>query len=1299
MTNMLPPKSKYKECPRHILTLGKFDGSAILALLKLGEKHILAKTIAVHMSHTNDPISAMYTIPQEPWDNRLIRNDPRIIFGSSKGFARIYRIKVHDKNNMQSVPVTPIGDFVLYRNEPITHLSGIRLSQNVRSIISMGQDSNKNFGRRKSKTYVVIIQVLGNGLTRLVKYLWPSDIMKNSSTIAKLFLASEDDHYIVTAVFQGHDNKNLIEISSWKFTEKTCTRTLSHIVACNGLNDMIQDIKINDDASGCMILFLDRITYLPIPTESRISETGYTSEDVFETHEIQDDSPEPTHMEDMISEISKPEKESSYTSEIPISTSTPYHDTVLDKESDISLLTSLSLQIQNDTQDNRTTIKSNSTKNEKEGFDETTEDTESISSSVSKSVMDDLAKDVTEDYSILKSQKEIAEHESQINFCDIPAQEQTIASIHQDECDIDTDLDSPIQQKEMEDEISPLSILKECTDGIVLPENQEDSIHTEDQTEEYSCNSTISKVSENCYVEIGLTSISRYSHVKCSQDPNQLAKPLPSNDGEDNFDAADMEVDEIEYTATEEYIASLKLPSDRLNMLCVRDHDEYSDSRPRVVEKKPSEHITITDKTFEEIRNDPSKIVYKVDHDGPSNRHSTVTEEKSVEKFGVINYTAEEQPSDSLKSLDILDTEDVSDSRSITAEKDPTVPIDVDDRVSKSSLNDRTKEIQYMPNNEIKEYTQGPTSSKKSNPTEPYLDLIQENISESVGTTESNLDKLLSNSGDPSYDKTIGSSRNLELLVPVESPTIDKGLSHETASNVLEGCNYGNSSVDTPGIEPSSVEDVSRNSVSLYENDLPDDVIYHKPHLSENTSTNIPAVPTSDKGMPMRRENSVSREPPTNGGFIPEPVIETVSPTIALDLYESDELYIYTLIRYVDPSCLNVFKSILQPAQRIEFVSKLNIDDHIKECALHYISNDTNSMVPKDPQAISAITLPNDTRIKLDMFWYLDNGKYKEGIDLFKSTRLDFNDVTRVVHRLSKHFDKIDIPEVPTESALDFSNRNLYKKQRISLERTIHPESSGSENFKKGKDLETSSRGQFIRSKADGILKKELSNRSIDDFLALATTLEEHDILSQYCWEHPEPISKLFIMHGCISRCLYGDILILDSMIKKAVTDGTIKVDKKIYRCCSLLADVARGCIPKIVLDLPLEIFGRPAGRAGNPFLGKVKGKNGVQPNDLQFGIKMLQMALKACMARTSMQSTENTALQTSPAIKRDLIYNECWNNVEIVFNDSRRKGKSPQEILPEHFSMLQPRRKHDNSGTVEDDLEPFEHHNKKVSL
>ncbi|KAI9020146.1 hypothetical protein CLU79DRAFT_719937 [Phycomyces nitens] len=149
--DMVPSKLKHKECPRHILALGKPDGSALIAVLEFTQKHVFGKTINLYMSHTNDPISAIHVITQESWDDRFFRSDPRMLFGSFKGFARIYRIKSQSRNNLQTVPVTPMGDFVLYRN--------------------------------------------GNGLAKLVKYLWPSGRMVSTSIITKIFLTSGEGKY------------------------------------------------------------------------------------------------------------------------------------------------------------------------------------------------------------------------------------------------------------------------------------------------------------------------------------------------------------------------------------------------------------------------------------------------------------------------------------------------------------------------------------------------------------------------------------------------------------------------------------------------------------------------------------------------------------------------------------------------------------------------------------------------------------------------------------------------------------------------------------------------------------------------------------------------------------------------------------------------------------------------------------------------------------------------------------------------------------------------------------------------
>ncbi|KAI9020147.1 hypothetical protein CLU79DRAFT_220980 [Phycomyces nitens] len=647
-------------------------------------------------------------------------------------------------------------------------------------------------------------------------------------------------------------------------------------------------------------------------------------------------------------------------------------------------------------------------------------------------------------------------------------------------------------------------------------------------------------------------------------------------------------------------------PNDPFSMVYTFDNPGASDQPSTILEEESAEHLLGIDQAPKESEKDLLSMVYTFNTEESAYQTPSICDNTTVEHLPGNYQVSKELPTYPLDMVYTFDNSLFEHDFLGAIEKGPLENIDIPIGVSEESSSQYMKDTQYTPSNEPEDQRHRiPEYNKASYIAEFNQNPTQENSLENPYADETMLSTFLSHGNNQLQDETLpmfqdSSLAAIETFLTMKASTDKTNQASKSTDSSLQEYESDSSSVEIIEKESLQPECVSINDYSSDENDISTiDVIFRKSQLqNQNTNTvdsEPPAIEKAVKSLTTRNtgkrinessplENvSLSENQAAYDVFISELDIDQILPTVPLDFYEKDELYMYALLRSVAPSSLEDYKNILLPANRISFVSNLNIDNYIKECILHYISNDMNGKVSSQTQSPSVTTISNNARRKLDMFWYLDNGKYKEAMDIFKSTKLDTNDATRAIHKFSKNLEALDIPRILTEPVFTNDTPIPHKKQKVSSDKTVYPDLSGFQMLMAEKDFQSSINEHRIKNMADKILKNGLNNKSIDEFVSLASTLEEHDMLCKYCWENPEPISKLFIMHESISKDLYGDVLILDAMIKKAVTEDTIKVDKTIYRCCNILANVAKGCIPRIVLDLPLEIFGRPPGRGKLP--------------------------------------------------------------------------------------------------------------------
>ncbi|CAO3592673.1 unnamed protein product [Absidia cylindrospora] len=115
----------------------------------------------------------------------------------------------------------------------------------------------------------------------------------------------------------------------------------------------------------------------------------------------------------------------------------------------------------------------------------------------------------------------------------------------------------------------------------------------------------------------------------------------------------------------------------------------------------------------------------------------------------------------------------------------------------------------------------------------------------------------------------------------------------------------------------------------------------------------------------------------------------------------------------------------------------------------------------------------------------------------------------------------------------------------------------------------------------------------------------EKDWLMGYCFNSENQLLKLLIMRYNIEHGKLGLVMMQNKTMKSRESDTANNASQQsqasydenrtgratyaIGRSCDNLAKLSRKMLPSVLQDLPLEIFGQPRGKVGNPFLNEEK--------------------------------------------------------------------------------------------------------------
>ncbi|KAI8336762.1 hypothetical protein BC941DRAFT_502954 [Chlamydoabsidia padenii] len=153
--------------------------------------------------------------------------------------------------------------------------------------------------------------------------------------------------------------------------------------------------------------------------------------------------------------------------------------------------------------------------------------------------------------------------------------------------------------------------------------------------------------------------------------------------------------------------------------------------------------------------------------------------------------------------------------------------------------------------------------------------------------------------------------------------------------------------------------------------------------------------------------------------------------------------------------------------------------------------------------------------------------------------------------------------------------------------------------------------------------------KAVDTLKILSLDDMEEDWLMGYCYNNKEyPLLKLFIMRYNIVHKRYLLVMLQhQTMISEGnkeqhgletvSNESTRTLINRVNRSCNNLAKLCQKMVPEIYQDLPLELYARPRGKAGNPFLNQ-EDSNLLKRKGLGYGAEMLMQVMDAKRRRRS---------------------------------------------------------------------------------